>query len=137
MDPILSAFLSSPLLGGLGAFAMAGAMAMLFYYLSATGRLFTRTQHEGEINALKASHAESLAVIKAAHETTLEHFTQRNEKLEQLFEAQEETIKSQQLVNASKHAVIAQQSGQIEQLMEVGKTLQDFLDRAPRIEVPE
>lgn len=136
MDPALGTLLSPSLLTGLGIFTMAGAMMLTFYWLSATGRLFTRSQHEGEIRAITKAHDIAMEVVQSQHATTLEHFTKRNDKLESLFETQQEVIKSQQLVNASKHEVIAQQSEQIELLLEVAATVDDFLKRTPRKEVP-
>lgn len=136
VDPFLSALLASPILAGLGIFTMAGAMMLIFYWLSATGRLFTRSQHEGEIRAITKAHDIATGVLKESHATTLKHFTDRNEKLEGLFATQQEILKSQQLVNQGKHEVIAQQSEQIDLLLEVNKTMDDFLKRTPRVEVP-
>lgn len=137
MDPVLSALLSSPLLGGLGAFALAGAMAMLYYYLSATGRIFSRAQHEKVLEAVDKSHDEAMAVLRESHTAVIKHFTDRNDRLEVLFKDQQDVIRSQQLVNAGKHEVIAQQSRQIEKLIVVAETVDDFLKRAPRVEVTE
>lgn len=137
MDPSLTSFLNPAALVGLGPFVTAGAMAMLYYYLSATGRIFSRTQHEKVLEAVDKSHDEAMAVLKESHATTLAHFTDRNAKLEGLFTDQQDVIKSQQLVNAGKHEVIAQQSRQIDQLIVVAGTVDDFLKRAPRVEVAE
>lgn len=137
MDPVLGTLLSSPFMTGLGIFTMAGAMLITFYWLSATGRLFTKSQHEGEIAAITKAHDTAMDVVKSQHATTLEHFTKRNDKLETLFEKQQEVIKSQQLANAGKNEIIEMQTRQIDKLLVVADTVDDFLKRTPRVEVPE
>lgn len=137
MDPVVQAFLSSPLFGGLGAFATAGAMAMIYYWLSATGRIFSRAQHERVLEAVDKSHDEAMTVLRESHVAVIKHFTDRNDRLEVLFKDQQDVIRSQQLVNASKHEVIAQQSRQLEKLMVVAETVDDLLKRAPRVEMTE
>lgn len=134
MDPVLSALFSSPLLGGLGAFALAGSFVSIFYWLSVSGRIYTRSQHESIVTALTSSRDSAIKTLESQHAVVLDHFTKRNERLEGLFDAQQEVIKSQQHANDTKNDVIAQQTQQISELMVVTGTFNDFLTRVPRTE---